>query len=65
MSLTVFENDKKIYTDFGELLFTHFGVSGPLVLSASAHMRYFTKKRYRLEIDLKPALMSSSWTSGC
>lgn len=56
VSLTVFENDKKIYTDFGELLFTHFGVSGPLVLSASAHMRYFTKKRYRLEIDLKPAL---------
>ena len=32
------------------------GVSGPLVLSASAHMRHFTKKRYRLEIDLKPAL---------
>ena len=50
VSLTVFENDKKIYTDFGELLFTHFGVSGPLVLSASAHMRHFTKKRYRLEI---------------
>lgn len=43
VSLTVFENDKKIYTDFGELLFTHFGVSGPLVLSASAHMRHFTK----------------------
>lgn len=56
VSLTVFENDKKIYTDFGELLFTHFGVSGPLVLSASAHMRHFTKKRYWLEIDLKPAL---------
>ena len=56
VSLTVFENDKKIYTDFGELLFTHFGVSGPLVLSASAHMRHFGKKTYRLEIDLKPAL---------
>ena len=56
VSLTAFENDKKIYTDFGELLFTHFGVSGPLVLSASAHMRHFTKKRYRLGIDLKPAL---------
>jgi len=38
------------------LLFTHFGVSGPLVLSASAHMRHFDKKAYRLEIDLKPAL---------
>ena len=52
----MFENQKKIYTDFGELLFTHFGVSGPLVLSASAHMRHFGKKTYRLEIDLKPAL---------
>ena len=56
VGLTVFENNKKIYTDFGELLFTHFGVSGPLILSASAHMRHFEKKAYRLEIDLKPAL---------
>ena len=56
VGLTVFENSKKIYTDFGELLFTHFGVSGPLILSASAHMRHFEKKTYRLEIDLKPAL---------
>ena len=56
VGLTVFEGNKKIYTDFGELLFTHFGVSGPLVLSASAHMRHFDKKTYRLEIDLKPAL---------
>lgn len=56
VQLTVFESGKKIYTDFGEMLFTHFGVSGPLVLSASAHMRHFEKKSYRLEIDLKPAL---------
>ena len=56
VELMVFENNKKIYTDFGELLFTHFGLSGPLVLSASAHMRHFEKKSYRLEIDLKPAL---------
>lgn len=56
VGLTVFENNKKIHTDFGEMLFTHFGVSGPLVLSASAHMRHFEKKAYRLEIDLKPAL---------
>lgn len=56
VGLTVYEDRKKLYTDFGELLFTHFGVSGPLVLSASAHMRYFDKKCYRLEIDLKPAL---------
>lgn len=56
VGLAVFENDKRIYTDFGEMLFTHFGVSGPLILSASAHMRHFDKKAYRLEIDLKPAL---------
>ena len=40
----------------GEMLFTHFGVSGPLVLSASAHMRSMGSAAYRLEIDLKPAL---------
>ncbi|WP_312940923.1 NAD(P)/FAD-dependent oxidoreductase [Oscillibacter sp.] len=56
VEMTVFENNKKIHTDFGELLFTHFGVSGPLVLSASSHMRHFGEKAYRLEIDLKPAL---------
>ena len=56
VGLTVYENQKKIYTDFGELLFTHFGVSGPLVLSASAHMRHFGERDYRLNIDLKPAL---------
>jgi len=56
VELTVFENDKNIYTDFGEMLFTHFGVSGPLILSASAHMRHFGERSYRIEIDLKPAL---------
>ena len=56
VGLTVFENNKKIHADFGEMLFTHFGVSGPLILSASAHLRHFDKKAYRLEIDLKPAL---------
>lgn len=56
VTLTAFENDKKVFRELGELVFTHFGVSGPLVLSASAHMRHFDKKHYRLEIDLKPAL---------
>ena len=46
------ENGKKLYTDFGEMLFTHFGVSGPVVLSASAHV----KGNCCLSIDLKPAL---------
>ena len=47
---------KILFTDFGEMLFTHFGVSGPLVLSASAHMRQMTPGRYTLYVDLKPAL---------
>ena len=54
--LTALENNKKIFEDFGEMLFTHFGVSGPLVLSASAHMRQFGSKDYKILIDLKPAL---------
>lgn len=47
---------KAVYEDFGEMLFTHFGVSGPLVLSASSHMRSYDKEHYTLKIDLKPAL---------
>ena len=48
--------NKAIYREFGEMLFTHFGVSGPLVLSLSAHLRNWDKESYRLSIDLKPAL---------
>ncbi len=47
---------KTIYKDFGEMLFTHFGVSGPMILSASSHMRNMEKGRYKLHIDFKPAL---------
>ena len=50
------ENGKTIYTDFGEMLFTHFGVSGPMILSASAHMRSMKSGKYKIYIDLKPAL---------
>ena len=57
------EKNKKIYDDFGELLFTHFGVSGPTILSSSAHLlRYkdidnlFKENKIKLYIDLKPAL---------
>ena len=57
------EKNKKIYEDFGELLFTHFGVSGPTILSSSAHiLRYknveelLKKGKIKLQIDLKPAL---------
>ena len=57
------EKHKQIYEDFGEMLFTHFGVSGPTILSSSAHLvRYknidklFYEKKIVLKIDLKPAL---------
>lgn len=57
------EKDKKIYSDFGEMLFTHFGVSGPTILSGSAHLlRYkdvdkkISNGKIVLKIDLKPAL---------
>lgn len=58
VSLKVVDTQKKkeIYSDFGEMLFTHFGVSGPIVLSASAHMRNMSPGRYHILIDLKPAL---------
>ena len=56
-------NDKIIYQDFGEMLFTHYGVSGPVILSSSSHLiRYknieelFKNGSIKLEIDLKPAL---------
>lgn len=47
---------KKIYTELGEMLFTHFGVSGPLILSASSHIRKEEQGRFKLLIDLKPGL---------
>ncbi|MBE7016751.1 MAG: NAD(P)/FAD-dependent oxidoreductase [Ruminococcaceae bacterium] len=57
VTLKVFNSaDKLIFSELGEMMFTHFGVTGPLVLSASAHMRDFEHEKYRLEIDLKPAL---------
>lgn len=58
VAIKVFDTKKKkeIYEDFGEMLFTHFGVSGPMILSASAHMRDMEKARYEIFIDLKPAL---------
>ena len=57
VELTALNGKNKVqFRDFGELLFTHFGVSGPLVLSASAHLRHWDREQYRLSIDLKPAL---------
>lgn len=58
VGVTVTDNakGKVIYRDFGELLFTHFGISGPTVLSASAHTRPMTRGAFTVSIDLKPAL---------
>ena len=57
VTLTVKNEDgKEIYKDFGEMLFTHFGISGPIVLSASCHMQNFDSHSYTAYIDLKPAL---------
>ncbi|MCC8192930.1 MAG: NAD(P)/FAD-dependent oxidoreductase [Ruminococcus sp.] len=56
VTLKLFKGDstKPVYEELGEMLFTHFGVSGPLVLTSSAHME--SNADYRYEIDLKPAL---------
>lgn len=50
------DRDKPLFHELGEMLFTHFGLSGPLVLSASAHLGDMNKSRYYMDIDLKPAL---------
>ena len=57
VTLTIFDGKKRLYEEFGEMLFTHFGVSGPLVLSASSMVRECTPQNpLTAEIDLKPAL---------
>ncbi len=50
------DNGKCVYEDFGEMMFTHFGMTGPMVLSASAHIPDIEKGNYDAIIDLKPAL---------
>ena len=54
ISVSLKRNNKEIFADFGEMLFTHFGLSGPVILSASSHIRDGAK--YTLSVDLKPAL---------
>ena len=56
VTLTLFEDGKAIFDEQGEMLFTHFGISGPLTLSASSHLGDIKKHKYHAEIDLKPAL---------
>ncbi len=54
---SIYDDKKKLYDDFGEMLFTHYGVSGPLMLSASSYIgKKLKEKELKLVIDLKPAL---------
>ena len=50
------ENGNLVHSEFGEMLFTHFGLSGPTILSMSAHLPDIVPEKYRISIDLKPAL---------
>ncbi len=58
IKISVFDvaSEKVVYSDFGEMMFTHFGVTGPVILSASAMLPDMHRGKYRLKIDLKPAL---------
>lgn len=54
VNIKIFENNKVVYNELGEMLFTHFGISGPLVLSGSRFIK--ENEKYKVSIDLKPAL---------
>jgi predicted Rossmann fold flavoprotein len=54
--LVLDKRGRKIFEDFGEMIFTHYGVSGPVILSASSYMGKMEPGKYRIRIDLKPAL---------
>lgn len=58
IEISVFDTEtyKEVYKDFGEMLFTHYGVSGPVILSASSHLKDVKPRRYEIHIDLKPAI---------
>lgn len=56
VSIKLFDGTKEIYSDFGEMMFTHYGVTGPMILSASCHMTKPKEHNYNIVIDLKPAL---------
>ncbi len=57
VSAAIYDGKKKLYEEFGEMLFTHYGVSGPIIISASSYIgEKLTEKELRLSIDLKPAL---------
>ncbi len=56
VEITAKSNGKKIYNDFGEMVFTHYGISGPIVLSMSTYLYKYLNSEINIYIDLKPAL---------
>ena len=57
VNAVIYDGKKKVYEEFGEMLFTHFGVSGPVIISASSVIgKLLGERKLRLSIDLKPAL---------
>lgn len=56
VSINAYYKDKNIYEDFGEMIFTHYGISGPIVLSMSNYIDKYSGKNIKISIDLKPAL---------
>lgn len=63
VSIAVFSSGKKIYSDFGEMLFTHFGASGPIIISASSYINRLNLNDVYISLDLKPALDESTLDS--
>ena len=56
IAIKVFKEKKCVYEDFGEMIFTHYGLSGPVILSASSNLKNIESSNYKISIDLKPAL---------
>lgn len=56
VKLSAYVKDKNIYEEFGEMIFTHYGISGPVVLSMSNYLHKYLDKKIKISIDLKPSL---------
>lgn len=56
IAIKVYKDTKCVYDDFGEMIFTHYGLSGPVILSASSNLKNIESSNYKISVDLKPAL---------
>ncbi len=56
ISVTLYDNNKPVYSELGEMMFTYFGATGPLILTASSRIRKMQENRFRITVDLKPGL---------